>query len=149
MARFVFRAEVALTYRRQQEQAATRAWREAVGAFEGARRAELDAEQVVATALSDAQAVHDPAHRAWHRNWIVRLRQQQVQLRSRTADLQAVVDAAAVRVNAARRDVKALERLRARALADWQVVQRREEQKEMDWLGSVKYALRMNEPGDR
>ena len=143
MARFVFRAEVALTFRRQQEQAATRTWIEAKAALERARAAHAEAQHAVASALYEAQDVHDPGQRVWHRHWIVRLQQQLGQRQARVAEAQPPVDAAAARMNAARRDVKALERLRARALADWQLVQQREEQKEMDWLGSVKYALRM------
>ncbi len=145
MARFVFRAEVALTFRRQQEQAATRVWLDASSALEHARQAEAVAADAVTAALDAAAAVHDPAQRAWHRHWIVRLQQQHGQRRAKTAECSAVAEAAAVRMNAARRDVKALERLRARALAAWQLAQQREEQKEMDWLGSVKYALRMND----
>ena len=145
MARFVFRAEVALTYRRQQEQAATRVWLEASAVLEGARRAEADAAGAVTAALEAAAAVHDPAQRAWHRHWIVRLQQQHGQRRARVTECGAAADAAAVRMNATRRDVKALERLRARAVSAWQLAGRREEQKEMDWLGSVKYALRMHD----
>lgn len=143
MARFVFRAEAALNLRRQQEQAATRAWVAASAALDHARAAEAEAQRAVAAALRDAQDVHEPARRVWHRHWIQRLQQQHGQRKVRVAECQSVADAAAERMNAARRDVKALERLRARALEAWELVQRREEQKEMDWLGSVKYALRL------
>ena len=145
MGRFVFRAEVALTFRRQQEQAATRRWLEASAVLDAARRAEADAAGAVTAALDAAAAVHDPAQRAWHRHWILRLQQQHARHRATVLECSGAVDAAALRMNAARRDVKALERLRARALAAWQLAQQREEQKEMDWLGSVKYALRMND----
>ena len=144
MARFVFRAEAALNLRRQQEQAATHAWVEAAGTLEAARQAAADADHAVGVGLSDGADVHDPGRRAWHRNWIVRLQQQAAERRRRVVACQVAVDAAVARLHAARRDVKALERLRARALSAWQLAERRAEQKEMDWLGSVKYALRMN-----
>lgn len=143
MARFVFRAEAALHFRRQQEQVATRLWSAALALLEQARRAEVEAEQAIGSALADAVAAHDPARQAWHRNWIVRLKQQHAQRRQKTVECQAALDAALARVNLARRDVKALERLRARAYSTWQLAERRAEQKELDWLGSVQYAMRM------
>ena len=57
------------------------------------------------------------------------------------ADRRAAVDAAVARLQAAHRDVRVLERLRDRLHSAWALAERRKEQKELDWLGSVRHAL--------
>jgi flagellar export protein FliJ len=60
------------------------------------------------------------------------------------ADRQAAVDAALQRLQAAHRDVRVLERLRDRLHSEWALAERRKEQKELDWLGSVRHALALD-----
>ena len=58
------------------------------------------------------------------------------------AERQAAVDVAVASLHAAHRDVRVLERLRDRLRDAWMLAERRREQKELDWLGSVRHALR-------
>jgi flagellar biosynthesis chaperone FliJ len=61
--------------------------------------------------------------------------------RAMAGDRRAALDAATRALQTAHRDVRALERLRARSEAAWALAVRRAEQKELDWLGCVQYAL--------
>jgi flagellar biosynthesis chaperone FliJ len=69
------------------------------------------------------------------------------------SDRQAALQTAVTRLNAAHRDVRVLERLRDRLYAAWQLAERRAEQKELDWLATVRHAVaarqRENEEGER
>jgi flagellar export protein FliJ len=58
------------------------------------------------------------------------------------ADRRLALDAATARLQAAHRDVRVLERLRDRLHAAWALAETRREQKDMDWIGSVRHALR-------
>jgi flagellar export protein FliJ len=99
--------------------------------------------------LAELAALADPARAAWYRNWISRLRQDVAIKKARLSERRAALDRAVARLNLAHRDVRALERLRAKALAAWQLAEQRAEQKELDWLASVRYALREPESEDR
>ena len=141
MPNFVFRAAPVLKLRQQEEEAATRAKAEATEAVERAQRQLSSAEDVLAERLREAAAVHDPARREWYRNWIARQRHEIVRARAMLGDRRVALQAAIKRLNAAHRDVRVLERLRDRLYAAWQLEARRAEQKELDWLGTVRHTL--------
>jgi flagellar export protein FliJ len=149
MPRFVFKAEPALDLRRRREDAARQAQSEATAACAAAQRAFDDAAAAVSQSVAELAALDDPARAAWYRNWISRQRQDVAIKKARLTERRAALDRAVARLNLAHRDVRALERLRARALAAWQLAEQRAEQKELDWLASVRYALRDNESEDR
>lgn len=142
MAGFVFRAAAALDLRRRKEDLARQAWADACSALERAERQLAAAQDALAQTLVEAATVHDPARQAWYRAWITRQRVEITHRRSAVEERRAAREAAVLVLNAAHRDVRALERLRDRTRAAWQLAQRRAEQKELDWLGSVRYALR-------
>ena len=149
MPRFVFKAEPALDLRRRREDAARQAQAEATASCAAAQRAFDDATAAVNQSLAELAAQNDPARAAWYRNWIARQRQDAAIKKARLAERRIALDRAVARLNLAHRDVRALERLRAKALAAWQLAEQRAEQKELDWLASVRYALRENESEDR
>lgn len=142
MAPFRFRAAAALDLRQQIEDRAKRALGDAQAALERAERALEEARTALdATLASGASAVADPGLSIWYRNWITRQRHELQRRRAMVADRRAAVDAAVVRLQAAHRDVRVLERLRDRLHSEWALAERRKEQKELDWLGSVRHAL--------
>lgn len=143
MKRFVFRAQAALDLRQREEDEATRALLAAESreraALEAWMRATADMEASLRRARDVEGEASAIAPRLWHRNWIAALRQVidrcALELEQRRAE---VADATARRVDAARRR-KSLERLRERALARWQDEARREEQKAIDELATVRF----------
>jgi flagellar export protein FliJ len=141
MARFVFRAAAALDLRRKREETAQRARGEAEAAHRRAEQAVIDARAALDASLAQGAAVQDPALRVWYRNWMSRQHQEIARRRAMAGDRRAALDAATRALQTAHRDVRALERLRARSEAAWALAVRRAEQKELDWLGCVQYAL--------
>jgi flagellar export protein FliJ len=147
MSRFVFRAEAALHLRRRQEEAALRLRTEAAAAVDRAEQHLTSSEATLAERLRAAAGVHDPAQREWYRNWIAKQRHDIARAKAMLKDRRTALVAATTRANGARRDVRTLERLRERLFADWQRVERRAEQKELDWLGTMRHvaAVRQEE----
>jgi flagellar export protein FliJ len=145
MPAFVFRAAPVLKLRQQEEDVASRARAEAAEAVERAERHVSLVERMLADRLREAAAVHDPARREWYRNWIIRQRHEIVRARAMLSDRQAALQAAVTRLNTAHRDVRVLERLRDRRHAAWQLAERRAEQKELDWLATVRHAIAARE----
>jgi flagellar export protein FliJ len=142
MAPFRFRAAAALDLRHRTEERAKRALGDAQAALERAERALEEARLALdATLASGASAVADPGLSIWYRNWITRQRHELQHRLAMVADRRAAVDAAVARLQAAHRDVRVLERLRDRLHSEWALAERRKEQKELDWLGSVRHAL--------
>jgi flagellar export protein FliJ len=141
MPRFVFRAAAALDLRRREEETAVRARAAAAAAVERAERAVADARGALTSQLEAGASEHDPARRLWYRNWIDRKRQEIAHARAMAADRRTALEAAIHRANAAHRDVRALERLRDRLFQAWQTAERRAEQKELDWLGTVRHTM--------
>jgi flagellar FliJ protein len=151
MAKFIFRPEPALTMRRKLEDAARLALADAQ------RRAYL-AEAALRTAedgLSDAKKrafeaegqATDPVLAIWYRNWIKR-QQREVARSAQVLDgRRAEVGQAEQRVMDAHKAVRALEKLRQRALDDFTDNERRTEQKELDLLGVMQYAMRSRNQG--
>src|SRR3954447_5972529 len=142
MSQFKFRAAAALDVRQKREELAQRALADAQGAVERAERAVDEARHSLDDTMArGAVEAHDPGLRIWYRNWIVRQQQEIARRRAMAADRRVALDVATARLQSAHRDVRVLERLRDRLQAAWSLSERRKEQKELDWLGSVKYAL--------
>jgi flagellar export protein FliJ len=140
---FAFRAAAALDLRRRREELATRALVEAQAASERADRSLEDARRTLEETLArSASAAHDPGLRIWYRNWIARQHQDVLKRRAMAADRRMALEAATAKLQAAHRDVRVLERLRDRLHAAWALEETRREQKDMDWIGSVRHALR-------
>ncbi|MEO7271280.1 MAG: flagellar FliJ family protein, partial [Vicinamibacterales bacterium] len=116
---------------------------EARAALERSERAVHDSLAALdATLARGTEAVSDPGLSIWYRNWITRQRDEIGRRRTMVGERQAAVDAAIGTLHAAHRDVRVLERLRDRLHEAWLLAERRKEQKELDWLGSVRHALR-------
>jgi flagellar export protein FliJ len=141
MPTFAFRAAAVLKLRRQEEEAASRLRAEAAAAVDRAERHVSQTESLLAEKLREGAGISDPARREWYRNWIVRQRQDIARAKAMLADRRSALGAATTRLNAAHRDVRVLERLRDRLFAAWQLAERRAEQKELDWLGTVRHAM--------
>ena len=142
MAPFRFRAAAALDLRQQTEERAKRALARRAAALERAERAlKRHVTALDATLASGASAVADPGLSIWYRNWITRQRHELQRGGRWSRSVSAAVDAAVARLQAAHRDVRVLERLRDRLHSEWALAERRKEQKELDWLGSVRHAL--------
>jgi flagellar export protein FliJ len=156
VAKFVFRAEAALTLRRKQEEAAQLALAEAQ---QRAFRAEQDlaraqaAERDALTRSRDAEAqATDPTLAIWYRNWIKRQQREVARCAQVLDGRRADVTDAERKVMEAHRQVRVLERLRGRRWDAYQTEEKRAEQKALDLLGVTQYALRHSKTwtgGDR
>jgi flagellar export protein FliJ len=143
MPPFRFRAAAALELRERREALSKRALADARAALERAERTLAEGRSALdATLASGAAAAHDPGLSIWYRNWITRQHQELAKRRAMVADRRAAVDAAVARLHLAHRDVRVLERLRNRLQSAWALAERQKEQKELNWLGSMRYALR-------
>ena len=78
----------------------------------------------------------------WHRNWIRSLRRELVRTEANAEDRRVQLEAAEQALVAARERVKALERLKERAVAAHQERERREEQRAMNDLATLRFAIR-------
>jgi flagellar export protein FliJ len=146
MAKFIFRAQVALDLRRKQEDVARLALAEAHSRLRDAERAHADAETRVAEALTSARDTEaeasDPTLAIWYRNWIHRLRREVARCVQILDGRQADAKAAEAKALEARRAVRVVEKLRERAWDAHTTRERREEQKALDLLGVMQYAIR-------
>src|SRR5690349_18065600 len=112
MAKFIFRAQVALDLRRKQEDAARLALAEAHARLQEAERAMARAEDQLRDALqqardTDAQA-SDPTLSIWYRNWIQRLRREVARCAQILDGRQADAKAAEAKALEARRAVRVI-----------------------------------------
>jgi flagellar export protein FliJ len=151
MATFRFRARVALDLRRKQDD-------EAQAALGDARRAVRQAEEAVAR---EERLLHDTLARArdeeaqacdmtraiWYRQWMRRQRLVIEAAGRLLEERRAAERACAERATAARRRLRALERLRDRLLQNHLEGERRVEQREMDVLGGLRFVARRGAPG--
>lgn len=143
MKTFVFRAQAALDLRQREEDEAKRVLLSAESrerlALEAWMRATAEMDEALRRARDVEGESGDIAPRLWHRNWIAAQRQVidrcAVELERRRAE---VAGATARTIEATRRR-KSLERLRQKALARWQEEGRREEQKLIDELATVRF----------
>jgi len=143
MATFRFRAQAALDLRRRQDEDARRQLAEAERIV---REGEFAVEEAVA-------AVHDAIRRAgecasdvtlftWHRNWITSRQHHAEDHRVRLDARRAEAAKAATKAQAARRQLRTLERLQDRAMRAFLDAERRDQQKALDALGTMQFALR-------
>jgi flagellar export protein FliJ len=150
MATFRFRAQVALDLRLKQDEEAQRALgaaRQARAAAEHAleREERILADAHVRAAEEEARA-WDASKAVWYRNWMKRQKQAIAAARAAVEARLQDERTAAQHAFEARRRVRALERLRDRVWAAFQVLERRSEQKELDVLGSLRYVARRDVP---
>lgn len=148
MAKFVFRAEAALTLRRKQEETARLALADAqqqaqLAATQLARAEASERDALTRSRDAEAQAT-DPTLAIWYRNWIKRQQREVARCAQVLDGRRADVLEAERRVMEAHRGVRVLERLRGRKWSDYQNEERREEQKALDLLGVLQYAMRQN-----
>lgn len=146
MAGFTFRLQAVLDWRVDKDEAAQRMLGAARQALQDAETALTAAGERLAGARAKtrdaAQAGCDGATSAWHWNWIagcedaVRTAERGVQERQQS------VAAASLAAQAARRDVRTLERLRERALEKHRYQQKRLEQQALDALGASRFVRR-------
>jgi flagellar FliJ protein len=151
MARFIFRAEPALTMRRKVEDEArlvlADAQRRAYLAESELRQAQESLIDATRRACENEAQATDPTLAIWYRNWIKR-QQREVARSAQVLDgRRAEVGQAEQRVMEAHKAVRALEKLRQRALDEFTDNERRTEQKEIDLLGVMQYAMRSRDQG--
>jgi flagellar export protein FliJ len=150
MAKFRFRAEVALDLRRKQDEEAQRTLAEARRAVARAEAVLAHEDGVLRDTLARAAAeearASDLARVIWHRQWMRRQRQVVEAARRWLGERQAVERAASDQAVMARRKLRALERLKDRLWATYVAEERRSEQKEMDVLGGLRFVARRGAP---
>jgi flagellar FliJ protein len=151
MARFLFRAEPALTLRRKLEDEArialADAQRRAYLAETTLRQAQDSLRDATRRACEAEAQATDPTLAIWYRNWIKR-QQREVARSAQVLDgRRAEVGQAEQRVMEAHKAVRALEKLRQKALDEFTDQERRTEQKELDLLGVMQYAMRSRDQG--
>jgi flagellar export protein FliJ len=145
--RFQFRPQPALDLRMRQEEAAEQHLararedlRIASDAFDRAERAIDDANADRTRTWSTGQVPIE-----WHWNWMVGLERTAARARSAREERRIEQERAAELAREARKQVKVLERLKARAWRAWQLESRRAEQKALDELASLRFASRMRD----
>ena len=146
MRPFVFRAQVALDFRRRHDEAAQR---DLAVANAATTTAETQLEASVAARDESFQRARDAEAKGidivmlrWHRNWIIG---QQCEIGRRRETLVQRQEAAAVARERAMRthiDVRVLEKLQVRARRIYDTAARREEQKDIDWLAVLRSIAR-------
>jgi flagellar export protein FliJ len=145
MASFIFRPQPALDLRRREADAAQLAAAEARVISDRAAQAHADAQAAFEAGSARAAAL-DAAGGSitdviWHRNWIRSLRRELVRTEAHAEDRRVQLETAEQALVAARERVKVLERLKERAIAAHQERERREEQKAMDELATLRFAI--------
>lgn len=144
MKRFVFRAQVALDLRLKQEDEAKRLVAIAQQKVLDARHA-LDAacrqlDEGIAKGR-DADAAGDLVVGMWYRNWSIGQRQRIEQCRRVLKTQESLLDEARTLAVLARRKAKSLERFRDRAWQRHTCEEARQEQKQLDEHGALRFAL--------
>ncbi|MEO5819669.1 MAG: flagellar export protein FliJ [Vicinamibacteraceae bacterium] len=145
MATFIFRPQPALDLRRREEDAAqllvaeARVISERSAQAHAAAQAAFDGGTARATALDTAGG--SITDMIWHRNWIRSLRRELVRTEANAEDRRVQLEVTEQALVAAREKVKALERLKERALEAHRERERREEQKAMDELATLRFAI--------
>jgi flagellar export protein FliJ len=153
MRPFAFRPQPALDLRiRQQEeaeQALARARAETLAAGESLRAA--DAAVVSALAAQDAalRTAASLERAQWHRNWMVGLERNVARARAVLEERRIEERRAAELAREARKQVKVLERLKARKAAVWALEARRADQKAIDQLAGLRFASRLRAGQER
>jgi flagellar export protein FliJ len=151
MRPFTFRAQPALDLRRSQE-------KEAQGALAAAEARRQEAREALDASVAHLHDIMCRGHEAdtrpgelttriWYRNWIAGQRQHVERCRHAFDQRCLEVEEAARRAQLARRKVKTLERFRDRSWHRYQEQARRHEQKGLDELGTIRFALGRSGPG--
>ena len=146
MKRFQFRPQPALDLRLRQKDAAEEVLARARAEVRTARVALEQASQAIDAAnvqQASTWASGQSVPFEWHRNWMVGLERDVARARAVLEERRIEQRRAAELAREARKHVKVLERLKARALAAWQLDTRRAEQKKLDELASLRFASRM------
>lgn len=150
MARFRFRAQVALEYRRRQFDAARRELADAERVRDEAQGLASSAEAAVADARRSGSAHARQAGTItewhWYRFWILRLEHEWRAALATLASREALVAQARVACLAAKQRYESLERLREKALAAFDAAEASTERKLIDELATRRFAAgRQNE----
>jgi flagellar protein FliJ len=145
MALFIFRPQPALDLRRRDVDAAQLVVAEARMISDRAAQAFADAQANFEAGSARAAAL-DAAGGSitdviWHRNWIRSLRRELVRTEANAEDRRVQLEAAEQALVAARERVAVLERLKERAIEAHRERERREEQKAMDELATLRFAI--------
>jgi flagellar export protein FliJ len=150
MAKFRFRAEVALDLRRKQDDEAQRALGDARRATEqaesGLQHEQRVLDETLARARDEEARACDMTRAIWHRHWMRRQRLVIEAARRLMEERRVAERAAAEHAMLARRKLRALERLRDRLWKTYLQAERRAEQKEMDVLGGLRFVARRGVP---
>ena len=145
MATFIFRPQPALDLRRREEDLAQRVVNEARVISARAAQAHADAQAAFDAGTARATALDTAGGSItdviWHRNWIRALRRELVRTEANAEDRRVQLEAAEQALVAARERVKVLERLKERAVGAHRERERREEQKAMDELATLRFAI--------
>ena len=146
MRPFTFRPQPALDLRIRQQDAAEQALARARAETAAAQDAVRGAERAVASAL-DAQgqalaSAESLVRAEWHRNWMVGLERNVARARSVLEERRIEERRAAELAQEARKQVKVLERLKARKAGLWALAARRADQKAIDELAGLRFASR-------
>ncbi|MEW6321170.1 MAG: flagellar export protein FliJ [Acidobacteriota bacterium] len=151
MPAFRFRAQAALDVRIRREEAAERALAVAQAALRAAEAATAAAaaavEEAMARGLAGAGAATGAHELAWHRNWIVRHRQALGGCRRLEQERRAEVHLAREALMRARRERKALDKLKERAWRAYLLGETRAEQRELDLLGAIGHVRKQQAAG--
>jgi flagellar export protein FliJ len=151
MRPFRFRAAIVLDLRQKQDEAAQRRLALARADFLGASRALEAAEAAHAAAQTRAAKAEASAEEItllqWYRNWMAGRQDDVARARGRVDDCRTALAEAADEAVRARRDLRVIERYRDRVWQAWQREALREEQKALDWLGTLQHATRRTAPG--
>jgi len=143
---FRFRPQPALDLRKKQEDAAAAAVAEARRASASAEAVRLERQTSFDEAAKRAAAADaaggDVTVAIWHRNWMRSQRRELVRSEAIAEDRRVMLRDAESRLIEARRRVRVLERLRERALDMHQRREREIEQKALDELAVLQFAIR-------
>jgi flagellar export protein FliJ len=146
VAAFIFRPQPALDLRRREMDAAQLTVAEARAISDRAAQSFADAQAAFDAGSARAAALDATGGSItdviWHRNWIRSLRRELVRTEANAEDRRVQLEAAEQALVAARERVKALERLKERAVAAHQERERREEQRAMNDLATLRFAIR-------
>ncbi|HEY8548640.1 MAG TPA: flagellar FliJ family protein [Vicinamibacterales bacterium] len=146
MARFRFRPQPALDLRKREEELARMAVSEAHAACEAAeaswREAQRRLDEAAARAREADAAGGDVTLAIWHRNWMRSQRREVVRCEAVAEERRVALAEAEARLVEARRRVRVLERLKERALAAYRERERQAEQRAIDELANLRFAIR-------
>lgn len=147
MRPFTFRPQPALDLRLRLQEAAEQALAQARAETLAAGDALRVADEAVASALAaqgSALATESALVRVeWHRNWMVGLERNVARARAVLEERRIEERRAAEIAREARKQVKVLERLKARKAGAWALEARRADQKAIDELAGLRFASRL------